>query len=135
MKMLDAIIERIKKKDKNNYFDDEETCKELAIIKYFHYWKLNWCGCGTPYKAVETVGKFLRCLEARGLEDRREELEKAFGAKSIYENDLLLCLAYTMDAAGLTEHGSSIAWAWLTQAGEDFLYAINEAIKNDTLDF
>lgn len=135
MEMLDAIIERIKKNDKNNYFEEDETRKELAIIKYYHYWKLNWCGCGMPYQAVETVGKFLRCLEKDEVDERKEAMEKAFGTRSVYDNELLLCLAYTMDAAGLTDHGSSIGWAWLTQDGKDFLYAINEAIINDTLDF
>jgi hypothetical protein len=132
--MLDKIIERIKQKDKDEIFEDD-SCKELSIIKYFYYWKLNWCGCGTPYEAVETVGKFLRCMKEKEVEARGNMMKKAFGVKNVYDNKLLLCLAYTMDAAGFTEHGSSIGWAWLTQDGEDFLYAIDEATKNDTLDF
>lgn len=131
--MLDKIIERIKQKDKDSYFEDD-SCKELAIIKYFYFWKLNWCGCGMPNNAIMTVSKFLHCMGEKELDDRKNALNAAFGVKNVYDNELLLCLAYTMDAAGLTEHGTSILWAWLTQDGEDFLYAIDEAVKNNTLD-
>ena len=74
-------------------------------------------------------------MKEKEVEARDNMMKEAFGVKDVFNNELLLCLAYTMDAAGFTEHGSSIGWAWLTQDGEDFLYAIDEAEKNDTLEF
>ena len=57
-----------------------------------------------------------------------------FGVESVYESALLLCLAYELDRAELIEHGTSIGYSWLTQDGEYFLWAIQEAWKNDCLD-
>lgn len=37
------------------------------------------------------------------------------------KNELLLCLDYALDAAGFTDHGSSIGGAWITKKREMFL--------------
>ena len=35
-----------------------------------------------------------------------------------------MALAYAMDAAGFTDHGSSIGGAWLTDEGKMFLFVL-----------
>ena len=49
-----------------------------------------------------------------------------FGVKYVYDDKLLLCLAYTLDAAGFTDHGSSISGAWLTDEGKMFLWLLEQ---------
>ena len=49
-----------------------------------------------------------------------------FGVESVYDNELLLCFAYAMDAAEFTEHGSSIGGAWITEEGEMFLWLLEQ---------
>lgn len=110
-----------------NYEDNDIT----KILKYYYYEKLAWCGCGSPSDAMLTVGKFLNALADNDLDGRKGKLKEAFGVESVYDNELLLCLAYCMDRAELTDHGSSIGWAWLTEDGEYFLWAIKEAEKDD----
>ena len=63
----------------------------------------------------------------------RQKFREAFGVESIYDNPLLLALAYSMDAAGFTEHGSSIGGAWLTPEGEMFLLVLqnNNEVTNE----
>ena len=50
------------------------------------------------------------------------------------DNALVLCLAYELDRAGFTEHGSSIYSCWLQEDGKYFLWAIQEADRQDELD-
>lgn len=94
---------------------------------------LNWCGCGRPEDAMLTIAKF---LEARSGEwdEREEKMMATYGTNKLWENELLLCLAYTMDAAGFTEHGGSIYSCWTNKDGEYFLWAIREAEKREELD-
>jgi hypothetical protein len=47
-----------------------------------------------------------------------------FGVQTVYDNELLLCLAYTLDAAEFTEHGSGIGGAWITSEGKMFLWLL-----------
>lgn len=43
--------------------------------------------------------------------------------------DCYYVFAYTLDAIGLTEHGSGIGSAWLTEEGEMFLWLLNQNEK------
>ena len=61
--------------------------------------------------------------QARSKKNRNLMMAR-FGVESVYDNELLLCLAYTMDAAGFTEHGSSIGGAWISEEGEMFLWLL-----------
>lgn len=138
MGRIHEIFERIKKVESKDggsdfYYNVEQGIEtELeALINYFYYTRLNWCGCGDPDLAKETLRKF---LDAHlNFDDRQKKLQTYFGVECIFENALLACLAYTMDAAEFTEHGTSIIGAWLTEDGEDFLYCLelNEAIRNN----
>lgn len=107
---------------------------ELEELENFFYYKnLNWCGCGDPDSAKIAIRDFLRAFHADKLEKREGRLLEKFGVNNVYENNLLLCLAYTLDAAGLTEHGSSIGSAWLTAEGRMFLWLLeqNEELKEN----
>ena len=96
------------------------ACDEDELVQccsdFFYYEVLGWCGCGTPEKAKRCVRDYLYALSI--LPEKRERLKQRFGTEYIYDNELLLCLAYMLDAHGLTEHGGSIGGAWLTRTGE-----------------
>lgn len=92
--------------------------------KFFYYEKLNWCGCGDPDIAKRVVRDYLEVINDKF--DSDVTFEKKFGVDLVYDNDLLLCLAYTIDAAGFTEHGSSISGAWLTDEGKMFLWLLQQ---------
>lgn len=114
----------------NISYVDPEECED-----FFYYEKLNWCGCGLPDVAKMTVRDFLWALhgDVDHWEKREERFLEKFGVKDVYENNLLLCLAYALDAAELTEHGGSIGGAWLTEEGRMFLWLLeqNEDLKEN----
>lgn len=99
---------------------------------FFYFEKLNWCGCGSPNDAKRAIYQYLKIVACNTYDNHTkysyEEICKqyttAFGVKNVYENPLLLALAYTLDAAGFTEHGSSVGGAWTTGEGEMFLYLL-----------
>ena len=81
---------------------------------------------------MRTVAKYLKAKSYKYPENDKK-MKEFFDGKD-EDDDLILCLAYTMDAAGFTEHGSSIYSCWLTDDGKYFLWAIEEAIKKDEMD-
>jgi hypothetical protein len=83
-------------------------------IQHFYFEKLDWCGCGKPWDAMLEIAKFL--------EGRQKK-------EPFPEDPLSMCLAYELDRAGFTEHGSNIYYCWLTEEGEQFLGLIREAEK------
>lgn len=91
----------------------------IDTIQFYYFEKLGWCGCGMPGVALKIIGKYL--------EGRKEN-------RKISDNPLALCLAYELDRAEFTEHGSSIYGCWLTENGEKFLEAIQEAEKMGIID-
>jgi len=136
MERIKEIFERIKAseiKKGNKLFsydvDNGFTTKHERLMDYFYYERLNWCGCGTPEDAREAVCKFLDAH--RDYDHKKEKLKEYFGVESVYDEPLLLCLAYTMDAAGFTEHGTSIAGAWLTEDGKDYLYCLEMKMEEN----
>lgn len=117
---------------KNNYGEEDliEACED-----FFYYEKLNWCGCGNPEAVKTVVRDFLRIiydysedpLVSQSRWDRRgNNFQERFGARSVYDNELLLCLAYALDAAEFTDHGSSIGGAWIDTEGKMFLWLLNQ---------
>lgn len=106
----------------NSSYYEELLIEECE--KFFYYEKLNWCGCGDPDIAKRVVRDYLEVINNKF--DSDVTFEKKFGVDLVYDNDLLLCLAYTIDAAGFTEHGSSISGAWLTDEGKMFLWLLQQ---------
>lgn len=114
-----------------------EECEE-----FFYYERLKFCGCGSPSTAKICIRDYLKILNDffEGKEDfeeqykqERDSLQKRFGVTSTYDSELLLCLAYTLDAAKFTEHGTGIGSAWLTKEGKMFLWLLerNEDLCED----
>lgn len=121
--------------DRNNIMCDEELLQECEDFFYFEM--LGWCGCGTPDVAKKVIRDFLRLHKRVALPDglnftiqdyeqRQALFNQRFGVKNVYDNELLLCLAYALDAAGFTDHGSSIGGAWLSEEGEMFLWLLEQ---------
>jgi hypothetical protein len=107
-------------KDGRVYCEEElfEVCED-----FFYYEKLNWCGCGSPETAKRVVRDYLEATSLK-YDEKRQALKKRFGVGDVYGNELMLCLAYAIDGAGLTEHGSSIGCAWVTDEGKMFLWLL-----------
>ena len=95
---------------------------------FFYYEKLHWCGCGSSELAKRCVRDYLNILSIKFYDRKKAKLElfSNFGEFTVCDNPLLLCLAYSLDAAKLTTHGSSIEGAWLTDEGEMFLWLLNK---------
>lgn len=115
-----------------DYFDVWYQEANNEIEKFdciFYYDFLNFCGCGTPYKVKKVIRNYLRCLFDFG--NKKENMMKYFGCESIYDNDLLLYMAYSLDAEGFTEHGSGIGGAWLTELGIVYLWILDRIDLED----
>ena len=106
----------------NSSYYDELLIEECE--NFFYYEKLNWCGCGDPNMAKEVIKDYLEVVKAKF--DSNADFKEKFGVKFVYDDKLLLCLAYTLDAAGFTDHGSSIRGAWLTDEGKMFLWLLEQ---------
>lgn len=115
---------------KNHDYYEEELMEECE--NFFYYEKLNWCGCGCPEDAKRVIRDYLKIVSYKS-DKKREGLKERFGVEYVYDNELLLCFAYAMDAAGFTEHGSSIGGAWIDTEGEMFLWLLerNEELNNE----
>lgn len=123
---------------KNKYpFDDYDE----ELYNYFRYEVLHWCGCGTPEEADKEVVKYLNLIDIpwkneslpfnEKYSNSKKLCQEYFGCETIYDNPLLLCLAYTMDAAGFSEHGSGIGGAWITGRGKIYRYAIQKHLEKE----
>jgi len=122
-------------------FDElRDGCEEFFYDEF-----LSWCSCGASMIVKKTIRDYLQLIQLdftqltrhRGgynisLDDLHAKWRERFGVNTIYENELLLCLAYTLDAAGFTDHGSSISNAWLTDEGEMFLWLLNHNTALDS---
>lgn len=96
---------------------------------FFFYEKLGWCGCscGRPWIAQECIRDFLNIIDQTDENEINvfnKLLEERFGVKSVYDNGLLLCLAYALDSAGFLECGCEIGRHRLTEEGKMFLYVL-----------
>ena len=110
-------MDSVQRDCKTKVMMDADTLKKT--IQYFYLEKLDWCGCGRPKDAMLEIAKFL--------EGRRKN-------EPFPDDPLSLCLAYELDRAGFTEHGTNIYYCWLTEYGELFLNAIREAEKQGMLE-
>lgn len=116
---------------KEEYYYDEQLIEECE--DFFYYEKLKWCGCGMPEIAKKVIRDYLEIVN-NDSDKKCDELKKRFGVEYVYDNELLLCLAYALDAAKFTEHGSSVGGAWLADEGKMFLWLLKHNEELDNLD-
>lgn len=99
----------------------------------------NHCGCGSPSDCYKPIYDLLDCYvhdrtvsldDLDWYEQRCKYMEAKLGIRDIYENPLILYLAYDFDRIGLTEHGSSIGGAWITDLGKAVYVILTEYFKN-----
>ena len=69
----------------------------------------DFCPCGTPDIFVNQLYKYLKLVEARTLPD-----------------DKYIAYEYLADKVRLTDHGTSVLGAWLTDKGETLLKRMEE---------
>lgn len=122
----------------SNYGDSdfEVEYKDILIEElnnYFWYEHMDLCGCGRPLDCQENIKKYLQVLKdwtdaetGRAIELKQDGLNKAFNVQSVYDNTLLLFLAYVLDSYGFTEHCGGIGGAWITDLGRMYLDVLNE---------
>jgi len=66
------------------------------------------CGCDSPGKVYDVLLKYL---------ERLSKDKTGSGYKTAYE----LFFLYAVDHCGITDHGTSIGYAWLTEDGKQAL--------------
>jgi hypothetical protein len=81
-----------------------------------------FCGCGSPEAAS---GALLRLLRLHPLHENRAEFDAWMP-----DDGIEYLLLYMLDGWGLTEHGGSVAYAWLTSTGE----AVRDALVREESD-
>lgn len=116
-----------------NYFQGmhkEHLIREL--MDFFCYEVLNLCGCGLPEYTQETIRRYLNIKfdlhEHRiGYQEAKERYatELKVDCDDAVQYGMFQFMMYGLDHCGLTEHGSGIGGAWLTELGEMYLTVLN----------
>lgn len=88
-----------------------DHCNYESAAEVIWYEKLKFCGCGDPEGTMHFIAKMLE-LQKAGTYVQFQELVK----DNLGTVDVLL--RYLLDAFELTEHGSSVFGAWLTERGK-----------------
>lgn len=91
-----------------------------ALRRFLAEWP--FCGCGCPDSAA---GALLRLLRLDPMYAHRREFEAWIGDYGVQ-----YLLLYALDGKGLTEHGSGITSAWLTDKGT----AVRDALAREESD-
>lgn len=108
---------------------DKQPQDDLTVLdcisNWFWYNILHFCGCGAPELAEDIIQKALTVYATDDTDGSlREEL---FGEnRTVYDAPMWLFVFYALDAAGLTDHGPSVNWGWLTNLGKMYLWVLNE---------
>lgn len=112
-------------------FEKDLLVKELS--DYFWTEHMNLCNCGNPEFCQEKIKRYLEVLKEwtdtdimPKFEIRQNGFMKNFGIDSVYDDTLLLFLAYVLDSYEFTEHGTSVGGAWITDLGRMYLDVLNE---------
>lgn len=110
-----------------------ETYYDLVneVANDFIYMVIGLCGCGCTDETVGSIRDYLDAVRihhdkaAGGWEAGHRLLEEKFHHGHVCDDPLLQFMAYLLDDKGLTEHGTSINGAWLTDEGEVCLEVFN----------
>ena len=96
----------------------------------FYYNRLGWCGCGDQASAITLLRNVLEVIASP--DKSPQKIRTQLGDPA--EPALVLSYLYMLDAAGLTDHGCSISWAWLTDLGEAVLACLQQNDPETVLD-
>lgn len=101
-------------------------------------WQLGICGCGEPEAVIASLALYLRKQQALHAERTAPVADwAAFSAQldADYHQDAVaeLWAAYTADRLSLTEHGSGVGGAWLTDKGRAWLANWEAAQESDSV--
>lgn len=94
---------------------DEDEREHLYRLLYGRD-GLRFCGCGNP-EAVYVLVRDLLALAP--FYENQAAVRERIGTSQ--DDAARYVVLYVLDGAGLTEHGSSIAGAWLTAKGRHYL--------------
>lgn len=101
--------------DLNRQWGERRIAIENEVMNMFGF-----CGCGNPEDIVENLHQYLIICKLRS-DDRVPEEYKLNLSTDIYRP-----YEYLADKAGLTDHGGSIGYAWITEKGDELLKKLNK---------
>jgi hypothetical protein len=78
------------------------------------------CGCGNPDKTFLLVMDALNLCAIDGLEERKIFTQEKFGVDYVTDNGLVQLLFYVLHDKGFIQHGGSVGYSWLADAGKVF---------------
>lgn len=114
-------------------FEDEDGVRDADGILFdsprdlvieSHAGGLGWCGCGNGDRALDLVRQYLDALYLGQL--RGETWGPRLREQTGIGEDSWSLLEQLCDAAGWTEHGSSVNGSWLTEEGRHALWLLTE---------
>jgi len=122
--------------DKNYHYNDDELIIEL--LDFFKYEIIGLCSCGDPNMCMKDIRDYLEILNTYDIEcttlefkqsykNKQFSFKQRFKCESMFENSLLLFMAYIIDKKELTEHDGSIGSAWITDLGRMCLQVLKKA--------
>jgi hypothetical protein len=109
--------------------------EEAGKIRELYNEALQWCHCGDPEAALELMRDVLQLISDKNpgsFDEIYRELEEKLGLKE--HRGLYWSYFYTLDAAGLLEHGGNVSGSWLTPFGEEILLALQSCNLDTVLD-
>ena len=109
LEFADRIREKLEEQEGQEITDEpieDEVMRELGL-----------CGCGDPWTFVRQLAEYLKNVRDRVPMYEGENLEK------------FIAYMYLCDDRGLTEHGSSVLGAWLTDKGKELLKRLEQEGK------
>lgn len=100
-----------------------------TLYEVFLHEIIGICGCGTPEDCAKDIAKLLDIFSETEFDTSKDKCQKYFNVGDIYENSLLLFMAYILDDKELLEHGGSIGGAQVTELGKMCKYVFEEYSK------
>jgi hypothetical protein len=99
----------------------EDPCNSFIGIDRAHFDSFNRlgvCGCGNPEEVLAVYHRLMWRLAEKRFDGRLAEVTDG--------HELWLdTMLYTLDAFGLTEHGTSVGGSWLSEDGERCLEVLD----------
>lgn len=129
------------------YIDDQTISTLLEdTVDFFSYEVIGLCECGCINTTIKSIRNYLsilndwsndiknsKCLwkDNSPISNRKHKMKELFGVEDSCDDPLVQYLAYTIDTIGLSEHGSSISGAWITDLGRMCLYVFNLYLESE----